>query len=149
MSAPPLILHVEDDPNDRLLMSLVFRKEAGDVELRTASDGQEAIDYLAGTGAYADRAAHPFPHLVLLDLKLPKRTGFEVLAWARERPELARLPILVLSSSLERNDVDRAYDLGARSYLVKSVDLGETRRIIRGVVALARLARAAEPLPKC
>ena len=95
----------------------------------------------------ADRDAHPLPHLMLLDLKLPLRTGFEVLAWARARPELARLPILILSSSLERDDVARSYELGARSYLVKSADLAETRLIVRGVAVLARLVAAGEPLP--
>jgi CheY-like chemotaxis protein len=145
MSAPPVVLHVEDDPNDRLLLSIVFKKVGGDAVLRSASDGQEAVDYLSGRGAYEDRAAHPRPHVVLLDLKLPRVSGFELLAWARSRPELENLPMLVLTSSQEQSDILRAYDLGARSYLVKSVDLGEMREIVRGVVALARLLTG----PKC
>ena len=143
MSLPPVVLHVEDDPNDRLLLSIVFKKVADGAILRTADDGQEAVDYLSGQGAYADRVEHPLPQVVLLDLKMPRMSGFEVLAWAKERPALERMPILVLTSSQEQSDIYRAYDLGAHSYLVKSVDLGHMREIVQGVVALARLLSGA------
>jgi DNA-binding response OmpR family regulator len=84
-------------------------------------DGEEAVVYLAGEGRYADRLRYPLPGLVLLDLKLPRRSGLEVLQWLREQQVLRRLPVVVLSSSREATDIDRAYDLGANSYLVKPV----------------------------
>jgi CheY-like chemotaxis protein len=131
---PISLLHVEDDPNDRLIMSILFRKVAPDLELKAATDGVEAVEALSKA---------PRPALVLLDLKLPKKNGFEVLEWARSRPELDALPILVLTSSSERGDIDRAYELGASSYLVKSVDMAAMREIARGVAQLARLREPA------
>lgn len=127
------LLHVEDDPNDRLIMSILFRKVAPEIALESAADGVEAVEALS---------REPRPELVLLDLKLPKKNGFEVLDWARSRRELDGLPILVLSSSQERGDIDRAYELGANSYLVKSVDMATMREIVRGVAELARLRGA-------
>ena len=136
----PLVLHVEDDPNDRLILSILFKKSAAEVDLRTAADGAEAVDYLAGRGAYADRHRHPLPRLVILDLKLPKMNGFEVLAWARAQASLKDVPIIILSSSQEKGDVQRAFELGASSYLVKSVDMASMREIVKGIVELARLS---------
>ena len=130
------LLHVEDDPNDRLIMSILFRKAAPELELKTAADGVEAVEALS---------TPPRPSLVLLDLKLPKKNGFEVLEWARRRPELEGLPILVLTSSSERGDIDRAYELGASSYVVKSVDMAAMRDVVRGVATLARLSEARTP----
>ena len=115
------ILWVEDDPNDVLLIGRAIRK-AGLEPPALARDGPEAVAYLSGAGPYADRIAHPFPSLVLLDLKLPRMSGFEVLQWIRERPETSRLPVVMFTSSKERADVDRAYALGANAYLLKSVD---------------------------
>jgi CheY-like chemotaxis protein len=87
-----------------------------------ATHGEEAVDYLAGDGGFADRDRHPFPTLMLLDLQLPRRSGHEVLQWLRAQAEdLKRLPVVVLTSSREPRDINRAYELGANSYLVKPV----------------------------
>ena len=115
------ILWVEDDPDDILLIGRAIRK-AGLDQPALARDGREAVAYLSGTGPYADRSAHPFPTLVLLDLKLPKMSGFEVLQWIREHEETSRLPVIMFTSSQEKVDIDRAYDLGANAYLLKSVE---------------------------
>src|SRR6185436_11152458 len=115
------VLWVEDDADDVLLIGRALRK-AGLDQPALARDGREAVAYLSGDGKYADRAAHPFPSLILLDLKLPKMSGFEVLRWIRERPEVCRVPVVMFTSSRERADIDRAYDLGANGYLIKSVD---------------------------
>ena len=115
------ILLVEDDPNDVLLIQRAFQKAGVDTPVRTASNGREALDYVFGEGAYQDRAAHPFPVLVLLDLKMPGGTGFEVISAIRAKPELCRLPVVVLTSSRRVEDVNQAYDAGANSYLVKPV----------------------------
>jgi len=115
------ILLVEDDPNDVLLIQRAFRKSNVANPIQVVGDGEEAIAYLSGQGPCADRERYPLPLLLLLDLKLPRKSGFEVLEWLRQQPGLKRLPVVVLTSSAETPDVNRAYDLGANSYLVKPV----------------------------
>lgn len=122
MSAQATILVVEDNADDVLLLQRAFRKANLVNPLRVVSDGQAAIDYLAGRPPFDDREANPLPALVLLDLKLPKLGGHEVLGWIRAQPGLRRLPVAMLTSSREAPDVTRAYDLGANSYLAKPVD---------------------------
>ena len=120
MSAETILL-VEDNPDDVLLIKRAFKKAGLPHDLQIASNGEEAVDYLAGDGSYADRDKHPFPALMLLDLQLPRRSGHEVLEWLRGQEDLRRLPVVVLTSSREPNDINLAYDLGANSYLVKPV----------------------------
>ena len=134
-----VVLLVEDDLNDRTLLQHAFRKAAPQLELRMAKDAFQAEDYLVGRGAFADRDKHPLPSLLLLDLKMPRRSGLEFLRWMREQAPIASIPVIVLSSSQECKDVDRAYELGARSYLVKSVDLKELVRVVQGIGAMASL----------
>ena len=116
------VLLVEDDYNDVLLIQRAFRKANIQPSVSIVSDGDEAILYLQGQGKYSDRSRYPVPLLILLDLKLPRRSGLEVLAWIRQQPELRRLVVVVLTSSQEDSDLGQAYDLGANSYLVKPVD---------------------------
>lgn len=115
----PTVLHVEDDANDVLLMQHACHKIGDGVTLQSVLDGDEAIAYLAGAGKYSDRTLYPTPELVLLDLKMPRVNGFEVLAWIRR--EMVGLPVVVFTSSNHEADVVRAYELGASSYLVKPV----------------------------
>ena len=120
VSSQPVLL-VEDDENDILFVQRAF-KQAGILNpIVVARNGDDAVDYLGGTGAFADRDRHPLPVFVLLDLKLPRRTGLEVLQWVKERAGVKRIPIVVLTSSKHDSDVNRAYELGANSYLVKPV----------------------------
>ena len=93
-------------------------------------DGDQAVAYLEGKGDYADRKQHPLPVVVLLDLKLPRRSGLEVLEWMRAQPDLRRIPVVVLTSSRESVDVNKAYDLGANSYLVKPVTFNDLVELI-------------------
>jgi CheY-like chemotaxis protein len=115
------ILLVEDDPNDVFLMQRAFRKANLANPIQVVQDGESAVLYLEGQEQYSDRALYPLPILMLLDLKLPRRSGLEVLEWLRQQPKLRRLPVVVLTSSREHVDVNRAYELGANSYLVKPV----------------------------
>src|SRR5579884_1020239 len=93
------ILLVDDDEGDRELVRYALEQGRGETELRCVEDGEQAIAYLAGEGRYSDRAAYPLPDVVLLDLKMPRRSGFEVLEWARSQAALKDLPILVMTSS--------------------------------------------------
>src|SRR6202008_1969122 len=115
------ILMAEDDENDVFFIERAFKQAQIANPLNRVRDGEEAIAYLKGEGAYADRDKFPLPHLVLLDLKMPRKNGFEVIAWVRQQPGLRRLPLVVLTSSKEGPDVNRAYELGANTYLVKPV----------------------------
>src|SRR5690348_7235194 len=116
------ILLAEDDPNDVMLLQRAFQKAGLRDRLKIVRDGEQAIDYLAGRGEYADREQFPQPFMLLLDLKMPGTDGFEVLQWVRAESSLKRLLVVVLTSSNLQADVDRAYDLGANSYLVKPVE---------------------------
>lgn len=115
------ILHVEDDPNDVLLVQYACRRIASRPRVETVANGEEAIAYLKGQDPFSDRQRHPLPQLVLLDLKMPRVNGFEVLQWIRQHEQLRRTPVIVLTSSNHGTDVRRAYDAGANSYLVKPV----------------------------
>jgi CheY-like chemotaxis protein len=115
------ILMAEDDENDVFFIERAFKQAQIANPLNRVRDGEEAIAYLKGESAYADRDKFPLPHLVLLDLKMPRKNGFEVIEWVRQQPGLRRLPLVVLTSSKEGPDVNRAYELGANTYLVKPV----------------------------
>lgn len=125
------LLVVEDDANDVLLLNRALRNVGVARPVRFVGDGEEAVAYLEGSGAFVDRAANPLPALVLLDLKLPRRSGFEVLAWLRAQVGLRRLPVVVFSSSSEAIDVNRAYDLGANSYVTKPVEYHALLDVVR------------------
>jgi CheY-like chemotaxis protein len=124
-----MILLVEDDPDDVALIQRAFQRAGSTAPMNVVQDGEEAVAYLSGTGEYGDRASHPMPVLVLLDLKLPRRSGLDVLRWLRAEPALRRLPVVVLTSSRESADVGKAYDCGANSYLVKPVSPDQTRQL--------------------
>ncbi len=115
------ILHVEDDPNDVLLLQRAVQRANLAVAVTAVSDGESAIAYLRGDSAYRDRAQFPLPDLILLDLKIPRKSGFEVLSWIRQQPQFKRLPVAIFTSSRHDRDMEQAYDAGANSYLVKPV----------------------------
>ena len=123
------ILLVEDSPDDVFFLQRALKSRNIETPLHAVGDGRQAMNYLSGAGPFADRAAHPLPRLVLLDLQLPHYTGLEVLAWIRSQPGVKRLPVVIFSSSRQASDIARAYDLGANSYLVKPTDVAELGRI--------------------
>jgi CheY-like chemotaxis protein len=119
MSDQKFVLYVEDDHNYATLMQHVFKQTGFSHTLRIVPNGVEAIAYLKGEGRFADRSVYPFPMLLLLDLKMPLLSGFDVLEWVRQKSNYRTLPIVVLTCSGEYEDLRRAYDLGANSFLVK------------------------------
>jgi CheY-like chemotaxis protein len=122
MSEHAVILLAEDEEDDVILIRRAFAKANISNPLHVVWNGQEAIAYLMGVGEYANRDEYPLPVLILLDLKMPRVGGFEVLQWLRQQPSLAPLPVLVLTSSERIRDVNEAYRLGANSFLVKPLD---------------------------
>ena len=127
----PFILHVEDDESDAALLGLALRRAQVSVNTFRAEDGQEAVNYLAGTDKYADRAAYPLPGLVLLDIKMPRLDGFDVLKWIRAQSQFAHLPVVMLSSSDQPADIREATRLGANSYLVKQASYANVLNFLR------------------
>jgi CheY-like chemotaxis protein len=121
----PTILHVDDDENDRMLLNIAHRRANLPANLIGVGDGEQAIAYLEGRGAYSDRDRCPIPDLVLLDLKLPLKSGFEVLEWIREQDSFRDLRVIVLSSSHHETDRARAFVTGANFYIVKPVSVDE------------------------
>ncbi len=133
MSAPRLILYAEDDTNDAFLLARAFEKVGVEWPLRVVHDGQEAIQYLSGLPPFDNRDEFPLPGLLLLDLKMPRKTGLEVLKWVRTAPQISTLPVLMLTSSNQETDVHRAYLLGANGYLVKPNDPRELLNMVEAI----------------
>jgi len=117
------ILVVEDNENDVLLIRRTLERSGIQNPRHFVKSGEEAINYLVGVGPYANRERFPFPELVLLDLKLVQMDGFEVLKWLRAHPHFKDLRVVVLTSSSNIRDVNKAYQLGANSFLVKPLEL--------------------------
>lgn len=127
------ILIVEDDPNDRLFLKMALEAVGVPNPVAEAKDGKEALDYLSGSGPYANRQQHALPYLVLLDLKLPHLMGLDLLRWIRGRPELDLLIVIVFTSSANPADVDEAYRLGANAYLVKPSSFEKLRPLAQSL----------------
>jgi CheY-like chemotaxis protein len=115
----PAILLVDDNPHDVVLIRLAFRKVGIIDTIQLVKDGIEAMHYIRGDGIYADRQLFPAPTLMLLDLRMPQTSGFDVLQWVRQQPALDGLLVVVMTGSRDNADLQRAYSLGANSYLVK------------------------------
>ena len=119
------VLVAEDDENDVLFLQRAFRKAEITTPLQVAHDGQDAIDYLAGAGRYTDREQYPLPCLVMLDLKMPRKNGMETLQWIRGQETLQALPVIMFSSSLHPEEIEKAYRLGASAFLTKPSGVAE------------------------
>jgi DNA-binding response OmpR family regulator len=125
ISAEPMLLLVEDNPDDVELTRRAFARGNVVAQLVVAKDGEEALDFLFAKGAHADRSPQDLPHAVILDLKLPKLSGHDVLRRIREAEATRRLPVIILTTSREERDIVTSYDLGANSYVRKPVDFAE------------------------
>ena len=128
------VLVVEDNQDHALLVQIAVGRAAPHLRVRIVRDGVEAISYLEGSGPHADRGAHPFPDLVLLDLVMPRLDGFRVLEWIRARAAMDRLPVVVLTSSINPRDEARARRLGASDFQTKPSDLSRLGEQVRSLV---------------
>ncbi len=129
----PVILLAEDNDLDVLLFTQVNERCGSPFNVVRVADGVKAVDYLRGVGEYADRAKYPAANLLLLDLKMPNKDGFDVLRWRQEHPAFLHVPAIVYSASYLPTDVERAYGLGASSYVVKPTDAGRLERFLRSL----------------
>lgn len=136
MTPLPTILLVEDNEDDVFAMQRALRKAQVSHPVQVVTDGQKAIDYLSGAGAFSDRTLYPLPSLMFLDLKMPYVGGFEVLQWLREQTELRNLAVIILTGSGEQCDRDRGEKLGARGYVVKPAEPVELSKLVRAVTGV-------------
>lgn len=139
------LLVAEDNPDDLFLLQQAFKKAGIAAPFASVSDGVEAIAYLEGEGIYRDRVAHPFPGILLLDLNMPRRNGFEVLEWVRQDERCHRLMIHVFTASARPADLQRAYDLKANSFVVKPTRMDELVEFAKALQMWHRFVRLAPP----
>lgn len=148
----PIILLADDSETDVLLLRRAFDLMGFPVLLHTVEDGAEAIAYLEGQGKYQTRSEFPLPDLLLLDLKMPMANGFEVIQWVRAQPRLASLRIVVLTTSDQTIDIDRAHRLGANSFLVKPISFDEFKKTVKSLcdywLTLSKLPYSSRPARK-
>ena len=134
MTPQDVVLLAEDNSNDAALVALAFSRMSPGYSLVRVADGQQAIDYLMGIGAYRDRNEFPLPRMILLDLQMPNVDGFQFLEWFRKEPAIGNIPVVVLASSHHSPDIKRAYDMGADSFLTKPVDPEELLKQLKVAV---------------
>ena len=128
------VLLVEDDLNDIFLVKRAFKMAQLATPLQVVTDGQEAIAYLRGDGKYSDRDSFPVPQLIVMDIKMPRKSGFDVLEWVKGNAKpLRRIPIVIVSSSDNPSDINRAYELGANAYMVKPVNFRAVEHLFSSI----------------
>jgi len=130
---PLTILYAEDEENDVFFLERAFNLAGSPHSLKAVPDGAQALEYLTGEGIFADRTRHPFPDLILLDINMPKKSGFDVLAWLRSQPRYNSLPALILTSSSRPEDMEKARQLGADDYLLKPTDPLKLVELVRSL----------------
>ncbi|HWH68998.1 MAG TPA: response regulator [Candidatus Sulfotelmatobacter sp.] len=133
---PAVVLHVDDDPNDTELLRAATRKAEVPFLLHNVEDGDQAMAYLNSQGTYANRERYRVPSLVLLDLKMPRATGFEILKWIRSHPQFGQIPVVVLSGSELQDDINHAYAVGANSYLIKPLGFDALVNLVKDLNAV-------------
>lgn len=125
------ILLVEDEENDATLVKMAFQRNNLFNPVQWVRDGVEAIAYLNGEGIYADRSQYPFPEVLILDVKMPRMSGLELLSWIREHPAYRVIPTIIMTSSQQEPDIEKAYHLGANTYMIKPSSFEELARMVK------------------
>src|SRR6476660_4638492 len=125
------ILLVEDEENDARLLEMAFKQNNILNPVHWAKDGLEAIAYLNGDRVYANRTLYPFPEVLILDLKMPRMSGLELLAWIREHPDFKVIPTIIMTSSRQDPDIEKAYELGANTYMIKPSSFDELAKMVK------------------
>ena len=133
MPPPCTILYAEDEENDVFFLENAFQKAGSPHSLKAVPDGAQALEYLVGDGPFADRLRYPLPALILLDINMPKKSGLEVLAWLRRQAPFKSLPVVMLTSSLRPEDMEKARELGADDFLIKPSDPRELVEIVKSL----------------
>jgi CheY-like chemotaxis protein len=128
---PKTILYAEDNVDDVFIFKLAFKRATLPHTLHIVDDGQQAIEWFDGIKQFADRDKHPLPQVLVTDIKMPRKNGFELLEWVRAHEVFAKVPVIVLSSSDEPRDVKRAYELGATTYFVKTPQYQDVIQFLR------------------
>jgi len=149
-----VVLNVEDNLDDRMLLKHACRKSQSNFDLRFAEDGEAAVEYLLARGQYNDRTQYPLPNLILLDLKMPRMDGFELLQWLKQDTTLRTIPIAVFTSSTNEDDIRRATKLGADCYVAKPLKLETLASFVTRLDALLhqneqKISSALSALPEC
>jgi len=126
----PIVLLVEDEENDVFLMRRNLMKMLEPVVLQRARDGMEAIEYLEGRNKFSDRSTYPLPSLILLDIKMPRKNGFDVLEWIRGQSALHGIPVVMVTSSQIDTDMNKSLELGAKAYLVKPIAFDDLKQLL-------------------
>jgi CheY-like chemotaxis protein len=129
----PVVLSVDDNDVDGALLQRAFKRTAIPAKLFTVNEGPQALSYLTGEGIYQDREHYPIPDLILLDIRMPKMSGLEVLNWIRLQPNLKQATVLILSSSEQPEDINSAKRIGADGYLVKPTRFEDLQKLVRGL----------------
>lgn len=124
------MLVAEDEETDVFLLRMAFDRAGVEINAIFVRDGQETLDYLEGVGEYSDRGKYPLPSVILLDIKMPRLNGFDVLAWMKGNTSHQRTPVIVFSGSDEQKDIERAYELGANVYMTKPMESDDLLRLV-------------------
>jgi CheY-like chemotaxis protein len=128
-----VILSVDDNDVDGALLRRAVKRSAIPASIFTVTEGPQALSYLAGEGIYQDRESYPYPDLVLLDIRMPKMSGLDVLSWIRQQPHLKKTKVLILSASDKPEDIKRANSIGADDYLVKPTKFDELQTMVKTI----------------
>ena len=147
MDPSACVLLAEDNRDDAFLMQRAFKEHGLMRPLHIVDNGADAIAYIAGEGKFADRVEHPFPSMVILDLKMPGADGFEVLEWLRDHADFRVIPTIVWSSSSDQRDVKHAYCLGANAYLVKPTDFRQFKEMLGQLLVFWEQCLKPSPTP--
>ena len=134
------ILIVEDESHDVEFLTRAFQRSGLTNPIQSVANGEEAIAYLSGKGRYADRIAHPFPRVVITDLKMPQMGGLELLRWMQSNPRSRIVPTIVVTSSTSQSDVNAAFENGASGYMVKPVAFEDLQDMVKTIVSYWRLS---------